>query len=373
MKNNPLSNEQLLERKKKRDVYPRTEYFRDHTAIIHSMPFRRLKHKTQVFFSPQNDHVCTRIEHVLHVASIAASICKGLNSSNNGWNLNEELAYAIGLGHDLGHAPFGHSGEKVLNELVGEGNSFIHEINGYRVVEYLANSGEGLNLTYAVKDGIICHCGELFEKEVTPRKEYLNLDEIKDRKYYPVTYEGCIVRMSDKIAYFGRDIEDAYLAKFFELKDIPKRIQTELGKTNGEIINALVLDLIRTSADKDSIQFSDGKQSLVKELKEFNYSKIYSHPSILKWRNDGERIIRFLFNYFKELFDQNGFDGRKYNTKNAKKIDTSFSNYLQKMKSFYRKEETSTTQIIADYVSGMTDEYALRCMQQLMIPEPIDF
>ena len=108
-------------------------------------------------------------------------------------------------------------------------------------------------------------------------------------------------------------------------------------------------------------------------MKDFNYKKIYSHPDILKWRSDGERIIKFLFEYFKDLFDRNGFDGRKYNTKNAKKIDLSFSNYLQKMKSFYNKEEASTTQIITDYVSGMTDDYALRCMQVLTIPEPINF
>ena len=337
------------------------------------MPFRRLKHKTQVFFSPQNDHVCTRIEHVLHVASIAASICKGLNSSQKEWHLNEELAYAIGLGHDLGHAPFGHSGEKILNDLVGEGNSFIHEVHGYRVVEYLANNGEGLNLTYAVKDGIICHCGEKFEREIFPRKELINLDTIKDRTYYPVTYEGCIVRLSDKIAYFGRDIEDAYLAKFFEVKDIPKRIYNELGKTNGEIINTLVLDLIKNSADKDSLLFSENKHNLILELRDFNNQRIYCHPAIVKWRSDGENIIKTLFAYFNELFDRNGFDGRKYNTKGVKKIDLSFSGYLQKMKSFYKREETPTTMIIADYVAGMTDEYALRCMQQLIIPEPICF
>lgn len=369
---NSISEKQLLTRSVSRNVFPRTEYFRDQTAIIHSMPFRRLKHKTQVFFSPQNDHVCTRIEHVLHVATIAATICKGLNSTKNGWELNEELAYAIGLGHDLGHAPFGHSGETVLNELVGSNNSFIHEVNGYRVVECLANNGNGLNLTYAVKDGIICHCGEKFEKEISPRNTYLDLNEIKDRSEYPVSYEGCIVRFSDKIAYFGRDIEDAYLANFFEIEEIPKKIRSELGITNGDIINTLVLDLIENSKDAESICFSDEKHKLILELKDFNNSKIYSHPSIVKWRTDGENIIRFLFEHFLELFTQNGFDGRKYKVKNPKKIDLSFSNYLLKMKAFYKKEDTSPKQIITDYISGMTDEYALRCMSDLIIPKPLE-
>ena len=138
------------------------------TKIIHSLPFRRLKHKTQVFFAPDNDHICTRIEHVLHVATIAAAICRGLNQSGN-WQLDQDLAYAVGLGHDIGHAPFGHEGERALAACIAP-RPFLHEVNSYRVVEHLANYGEGLNLTYAVKDGILCHCGEDFTtKELRPR------------------------------------------------------------------------------------------------------------------------------------------------------------------------------------------------------------
>ncbi len=370
---NPLTGEQYLERKITKNYFPRTDYFRDQTAIIHSMPFRRLKQKTQVIFSPQNDHVCTRIEHVLHVASIAATICKGINASNNAWNLNEELAYAIGVGHDLGHAPFGHSGEKVLSDLLGGGNSFIHEVNSFRVVEYLANNGEGMNLTYAVKDGIICHCGEKYEKEIEPRKNYIDLNEIKDRKEYPSTFEGCITRFSDKIAYFGRDLEDAVLAKLIAKDEIPSSIQKELGKSNGEIINTLVIDIIENSKNNGSIKFSEEKHRLILELRDFNNKYIYNHRKILKWRTHGERIIKVLFEYLLDLYDRNGKNIKKYYKDDSNKLDQIFANYLKKMIPFYKKEDTAPKQIIADYISGMTDEFALKCMEYISIPEPLDF
>src|SRR3989339_1132510 len=138
---NPFDEKTYLQRTIEREMDIRGDYFRDQTAIIHSMPFRRLKHKTQVFYAPDNDHVCTRIEHVLHVATIAATVCKGLN--RYGWDLDMEMAYAIGIGHDLGHAPFGHQGEKALDKILGGNNAFVHEVNSYRVVEKLANNGQG--------------------------------------------------------------------------------------------------------------------------------------------------------------------------------------------------------------------------------------
>ena len=143
---NPLSDEDYKERVKPREEDIRGPYFRDQTAIIHSLPYRRLKHKTQVFFSPKNDHVCTRIEHSLHVATIAATIARGLD-------LNEEMTYAIGLAHDLGHAPFGHSGERALNDLCGDIGGFVHELHGFRMVDKLGNRGKSLNLTYPIKNG----------------------------------------------------------------------------------------------------------------------------------------------------------------------------------------------------------------------------
>ncbi|MCK5198720.1 MAG: HD domain-containing protein, partial [Spirochaetales bacterium] len=158
---NKLNPEDLFKRRNHREDDFRGSYFRDTTAIIHSYPFRRLKHKTQVFFSPKNDHICTRIEHVMHVASIASAICKGLD-------LDSDLAWAIGLGHDLGHTPFGHAGEKIIDGIRKKSGGFIHELYSLRVVDYLIQYGKGLNLTYAVRDGIVSHCGEKFEQSIYP-------------------------------------------------------------------------------------------------------------------------------------------------------------------------------------------------------------
>ena len=223
----------------------RGDYFRDQTAIIHSTPFRRLKHKTQVFFAPENDHICTRIEHVLHVATIAATICRGLN--HHGWQLDTELAYAAGLGHDLGHAPFGHSGERALAACAPE-EGFEHELHSLRVVDLLARNGQGLNLTWAVRDAIVCHNGERIDERLTPDETLRPPQEKRDRARRPATWEGCAVRFADKIAYLGRDIEDALAAGFITRADVPDPIARVLGTTNGEMINALVIDLIEQSA-----------------------------------------------------------------------------------------------------------------------------
>ena len=176
---NPLTSNEYLRRSVPRDYGVRGDFFRDQTAIIHSRAFRRLKHKTQVFFAPENDHVCTRMEHVLHVATVAATICKGLKK--HGWEVDPELATAIGFGHDLGHAPFGHAGETALSRLLGDHGPFLHEINGYRVAEVLADYGKGLNLTYAVLDGIACHNGEKFERVVRPEPSAKDFDLVSDR------------------------------------------------------------------------------------------------------------------------------------------------------------------------------------------------
>ncbi|MDA3832250.1 MAG: HD domain-containing protein, partial [Spirochaetales bacterium] len=174
MLKNMLTEQELTKRDNAKEIDVRGAYFRDTTAIIHSYPYRRLKHKTQVFFAPSNDHICTRIEHVLHVATVAAAICKGLE-------LDSELAWAIGMGHDLGHAPFGHVGETVMNELMQNSGGFKHELYSLRVVDHLAYYGRGLNLTYAVRDGIISHCGEVFEQTIVPDFCIKDLASIDDR------------------------------------------------------------------------------------------------------------------------------------------------------------------------------------------------
>ena len=318
---------------------------------------------------------------MLHVATISATICRGLNSKDNSeWSLNEDLAYSIGLGHDLGHTPFGHAGESELSFLLGGKDLFIHEINSYRVVEKLTNQGEGLNLTYAVKDGIIFHNGESFEKSIKPDQTIKNLDTITDRKHLPTTYEGCIVRFSDKIAYLGRDIEDAIIAGFFSKEDIPDIIKNKIGTSNGEIINHLVLDVIDNSTD-DEISFSDECYELMLKLKDFNYKYIYDHPRLKEYKIYCKRIIETLFDYLTKLFCQYHWEIDWYLKENNLNIDIFFGNYLKGMKNFYinEKQQNNLTegdlckQIVTDYISGMTDKFAIDCMKEISIPRPIEF
>lgn len=368
--NNPLPEHIYLKRKSPRESDIRGCYFRDQTAIIHSTAFRRLKNKTQVFFAPENDHICTRIEHVLHVATITRSICKGLIM--NGWNLDIDMAYAIGLGHDLGHTPFGHAGEAALNKKLGGGNSFIHEINSYRQVEYLANNGKGLNLTYGVKDGIICHNGETDEQFLKPINFSNDLDSITNRMIRPSSYEGCIMRFSDKVAYLGRDIEDAFVAGFITEKDIPEPVKKMLGNRNGQIINTLILDIIENSKDKDYIGFSDEKFELVTLLKKFNYEKIYNHPVLENYDKFCDRIINNLFDYLAELYEKHGDNYDDYKKTNIT-LSKTFGDYIKSMQEFYNKSDDKTEKIVTDYISGMTDVFALQSIKQITIPESISF
>lgn len=365
---NPLPEEEYKKRKREKDYSPRSDYFRDQTAIIHSMPFRRLKHKTQVFFSPENDHVCTRIEHVLHVATIGATICKGLNDF--GWELNPEMAYAIGLGHDLGHAPFGHAGEEALSRKLE--NKFIHEVHGLRTVDKLCYNGKGLNLTYGVRDGIITHNGEDPQQKLKPVETINDLEKINNKKATPSSYEGCIIRFADVIAYLGRDIEDAYLANIIKPEDIPKEIKKEVGAKNGQIIDSLVVDLINTSKNSDCIKLSDKMFEKVKTLQKFNYNRIYNHPIISNYRKMGENIIGELFDYFLDKYNNNGKDYKKYKESELD-LDRQFGNYIERYEDLYNNEGNIPKVIVCDYIAGMTDNYALNAMKQIKIPKPISF
>ncbi len=367
---NPFPEEIYSERKSPREIDIRGSYFRDQTAIIHSTPFRRLKNKTQVFFAPENDHICTRIEHVLHVATIARSICKGLIM--NGWELDIDMAYAIGLGHDLGHTPFGHAGEYALSMKLGGPTAFIHEINSYRQVEHLANKGKGLNLTFGVKDGIICHNGETDEQKLKPASKPNILDKIKNRNVSPSSYEGCIMRFSDKIAYLGRDIEDALIAKFIKIENIPSNVRKILGDRNGQIINTLIMDLIDHSKDKDYVGFSDEKYELLTELKAFNYKHIYNHPVLERYDEFCDRIIANLFDHLAGLLNKYGKDYIAY-TKTGIILDREFGDYLESMKDFYIDDQDKPEIIITDYISGMTDIFALQSIKQITIPDSISF
>ncbi|MDD4003794.1 MAG: HD domain-containing protein [Elusimicrobiaceae bacterium] len=354
----------------------RGDFYRDQTKIIHSLAFRRLKHKTQVFFAPENDHICTRIEHVLHVSSISATICHGINRFRPGSELDPDMASAIGLAHDLGHPPFGHDGEVALDAEVRRRDprrAFLHEINGYRVVEKLANYGKGLNLTYAVKDGVICHNGENFEaNRLRPAAVVNRLDEIKDRNCAPASFEGCVVKLSDKIAYLGRDIEDAIKAGLLKWEDIPKEIAGELGQSNGEIISALVEDLIENSTETGAIGFSDQKYGLVKSLGEFNYRNIYLSPELEDYTEYINNLVGTLFGYYMLRLEKFGTDPAAYQ-KSRRMTDVFFGDYLLGMRGFYESGGGDSIDIVTDYISGMTDAFALKCMKEICIPAPMKF
>jgi len=364
--NNLQSPSDYLVRADPREPDVRGEFFRDQTAILHSLDFRRLKRKTQVFFDPDNDHICTRIEHVMHVSTIAATICKGLG-------LDADLAQAIGLGHDIGHAPFGHAGERVLDELLRDVGGFMHEIHGLRVVDHIAGAGNGLNLTWAVRDGIVSHCGERWEQGIEPDPEIKDLDALCGRTHYPSTWEGCVVRVSDKIAYLGRDIEDAIMARMVTVEELPGLLRETVGTTNGEIINSLVLDVIEASLGSGTIAFSDGKHELVSALRDFNYRHIYRAGPIAEYQRHCERILRALTDHLLGLYEHHGMDIEAYR-RTSKDLDRWFGGYLAKLGPSYRRRgEEQGLRIVGDYVAGMTDDFALRCYEDLVLPRPIRF
>jgi len=362
---NPLDEEQYKQRVEPRTEDIRGEFFRDQTAIIHSFPYRRLKHKAQVFFAPNNDHVCTRIEHSLHVATIAETIARALG-------LNGEMAYAIGLGHDLGHAPFGHAGEKVLAEKCKDVGRFVHELHGLRVVDRLGSQGKPLNLTYGVRDGIVCHCGESPEQVIEPRRKAIDLAHIKTRGELPCSYEGCAARMADRIAYLGRDLEDAIYGGFIKLKEAPNTIKEELGETNGEIIDTLVLDVIETSKKRGQIAISEEKFEVLMDLHNFSNDKIYKHEAIHRYITYCERIIGEVFDHLCGLLGKWDFRFEEYEESRVP-LDRRFGRYLDYMQEIYVEEKASAKAIVRDYVAGMTDSYALRCMKEISLPDELSF
>jgi dGTPase len=362
MMKNPLPDSLYHSREHPREPDLRGDYFRDQTAIIHATPFRRLKHKTQVFFSPENDHICTRIEHVLHVSTIATTICKGLD-------IDVELAQAIALGHDLGHAPFGHSGERVLDEVSKQTGGFIHEVHSLRVVDRVTRDGWGLNLTYAVRDGIVSHCGEEFQQSLRPGNDPKDLKAVTTRQTAPLTYEACVVRVSDKIAYLGRDIEDAITTGLITEKDVPKTIRENLGTTNGEIIDTLVMDIVSSSTGKDEIRFSGEKYDLICQVRDFNYERIYNHPVIKESDRAISGLIHALYNHLLAVFQENGWDKKAY-LASSRKLNRHFWNFISTRKSMYQSDP-HPERCVVDFVAGMTDSYALNSARDIILPKPV--
>jgi len=356
MFNNPHPVSLLTSRQTERPEDVRGPYFRDQTAIIHSLAFRRLKHKTQVFFSPENDHICTRIEHSMHVASISATICKALG-------LDEELAHAIGLGHDLGHAPFGHAGELALNKLLNK--PFIHEVHSLRVADKLENYGRGLNLTFAVRDGIVSHCGEVDEQFVDVAPVPNDLNRIDFRPISPSTWEACAVRVSDSMAYLGRDLEDAIKANLITRNDIPENIQKKLGVRNSDIITNLVNDVIDWSSKNGKIGFSQGMFELLKEFKQFSRTHIYRNPKMVYWNDYSRTVLSSIYQYLNQLFNTFKTDWDAYAASKIA-LDNKFGKYMSSLKDVYEKCAYDIDIILKDYIAGMTDNYALHCFENIL-------
>ena len=362
----------------------RSDFERDFNRIVHSNAYRRLKHKTQVFYSPQNDHICTRIEHVNHVESISYTIAHYLG-------LNVELTKAIAVSHDLGHSPFGHKGEKVLNEICNRdlNTSFWHEKNGLYFVDNIelledyANCKQNLNLTYGVRDGIISHCGEIDENSIRPREEFIDLHYYNyPNEYAPYTWEACVVKIADKISYIGRDIEDAitlgildeHLDKLYEL----------IGNKNGAInntviINNLIYDLCINSSIEKGLCFSDDALSLMNKVKKFNYEYIYLSPVLKPSDHYFSVVLNQIYNTLKDVYDvENTFDNlnkaRKFYPNLVKGFTEWFYNF-----SVNSNRENLKNKVLFDitvpqdyffaivcYISGMTDKFAIDMYNEII-------
>ena len=346
------------------DCKVRSCFERDTGRIIYSQAFRRLKHKTQVFFNPENDHICSRLEHVMYVDYIAQTIGRALN-------LNTELIRAIALGHDVGHTPFGHSGERVLDKMLKETDPklyFEHESNSLRVLDVLEQHGStfGLNLSFEVRDGIICHCGEHYDEQVlAPCRDKTEEDisyliRKNDRKG-PATLEGCVVRFSDKFAYVGRDIEDAMrtnvLGSDYKLPDEG----SEMGHSNAEMINYLVEDIIENSMDRDEIRISDRACKALKSVLITNVDTIYKSPKVKTYESYCNLVITSIY---KEFLDAVYNIDRARNSKND--AIRAFASYVDGHPEKDKPESEMPLPIfVSDYIAGMTDTYAIKCFNEL--------
>lgn len=363
----------------------RTEFDRDYTRTINCNAYKRLKHKTQVFFAPKNDHICTRIEHVNLVESISHTIASYLG-------LNTDLTKAIAVAHDIGHSPFGHQGEEILSTISSReyNEKFWHAKNGLHFVddlELLKDYGgikKNLNLTYAVRDGIIAHSGEPDKNGLKPRNEAVNLKDFNySGKYNPYTWEGCVVKIADNISYMGRDIEDAVQMNLLTEKDVEKfdKVIQHVKINNSNIINYLVVDLCENSSIETGLKFSPEALETMYQIRKFNMEKIYKHDKI-------KPTIRYFTVLINELFYalRNEYDG-KNTIRNLKKMGRYYpvlanefvgwlSNYsmteCRDAKSYNNKiiynieNLEDYNRAIVDYMSGMTDIYIVKIYNELV-------
>ena len=293
----------------------RPEYQRDRDRILHCKAFRRLKHKTQVFLAPEGDHYRTRLTHTLEVAQIARTIAKSLR-------LNESLTEAIAMGHDLGHTPFGHSGEYILNQICEDG--FTHYEQSVRIVEILEKDGKGLNLTWEVKDGILNH-------RTAGR---------------PSTLEGAIVRLSDKIAYINHDIDDAIRARMFVEEELPAGYTDVLGHSVRERLNRMIHDIIRNSMDKHQILMSTGMEEAMKGLRQWMFEHVYKNDIPKAEESKAQEMIARLYEYYMKHVDQLPME------------------YVLLMVNGEKK-----SRVVCDYIAGMSDIYAIDQFEALFVPK----
>ena len=357
----------------KRDNEIRSEFERDYTRVINSKAYRRLKHKTQVFFSPENDHICTRIEHVTLVESISYTMAKY-------FGLNTELTKAIATAHDIGHSPFGHQGEKIISELSKDfiQKPFWHEKNGLEFVDKveLLETPEGkiqpLDLTYGVRDGIISHCGEINENGLKPRTEYIDLYEYEHpNQYAPYTWEGCVVKIADKLSYLGRDIEDAITLgildkKLKELHEVLK-LDKDVKINNTVILNMFIKDLCDISSLENGLCFSDEKFEMLNNLKEFNYKNIYLSEKMLGSVDYFELVLNKLFWFLSRM---------NFRDDDMKKICPVLADDFNKwLKEFFSLDINHRDIIISDneflqaviyYIAGMTDNFAIETYNKII-------
>lgn len=369
----------------------RSPFARDYNRILHCTAYRRLKHKTQVFFATTNDHICTRMEHVNHVTAVSYTIAKYLG-------LNTELTNAIALGHDLGHAPFGHAGETFIKKIIQKetGETFWHEKNSLRFVDECETLEDpkgnhwNLNLTYGVRDGIISHCGEVDENGIIPRSQAIDLKAIqRPNEFQPYTWEGCVVKISDKIAYLGRDIEDAVSLKILSRSDIRNLIKAvrpftkspikELNTT--VIMHDFIIDLCENSTIKSGICLSQKNLDLMNALKKFNYESIYNHWKIENYKKFAELVISSIYEMLRKFY-------KKESTCNEIKKYTEVYpilcgvflewlkkySYSDKREIFYKNKvlydlnrEKDYVKAIVDFIAGMTDSFAIKLFNEIIM------
>jgi dGTPase len=332
----------------------------DADRILHSLAYSRYIDKTQVFYLIRNDHITHRVLHVQLVSKIGRTIGRLLR-------LNEDLIEAIALGHDIGHTPFGHDGERFLSDLskkYGLGN-FLHNVQGVRFLELIEKKGAGWNLSLQVLDGILCHNGEVHNVALYPDKgkdftrleeEIKKVTENPEFPIWPMTLEGCVVRMADTISYIGRDIEDAIRLGLIKRNEIPLDCRDRLGETNGTIVYTLVEDVIAESLEKPYVSFSHEVAEALKKLKDFNQEFIYTDPKAKSQTNKLQLMFGLLFEkYYKDL-------------KAGNENSVIFREFLDGMSPQYR-DNTSPAMIVRDFIAGMTDDYFLRQCQGNLMPQ----